>query len=350
MNLRLKLISLGLIILAVALGACQSNAEATTPTLDSKVVLTAAAETAMVRLTQAAAQATPTPAAAAGSPTPELALTSAFSTVVAQLTQQARLTPSPQPSQTPAATATVGASNLAERALYVADVTIPDGTDFSPGAEFTKTWRLKNSGASTWTTAYTLAFISGEKMGGPDKVNLPSTVQPGATVDISVDLVAPSTTGTFRGYWKIVNAAGKFIDDPVYVEIDVIQAGAATPSGGTATATTQSSALTLTNVSMAVDANSFTGACSPAHTFTFTGRFTLNQSSSVTYKVEAGTDTPGFTFNLPPAQTNTFPAGEQALTFTFEFTQTVSGWMRLHITSPIDVTSNQANFSLTCQP
>jgi len=343
-------IRLSLITLAVALGACQSNAETTTPTLDAKVVLTAAAETAMVRLTQAAAQATPSPSTASGSPTPELALTSAFSTVVAQFTQQAKLTPSPQPSQTLAASATVGASNLAERALYVADVTIPDGTDFSPGTAFTKTWRLKNSGASTWTTAYTLAFISGEKMGGPDKVNLPSTVQPGATVDISVDLVAPSTTGTFRGYWKIINAAGKFVDDPVYVEIDVIQAGAATQPVGTITATLPSSAVTLTNVSMAVDSNSFTGACSSAHTFTFTGRFTLNQPASVTYKLEAGSDTPGFTFNLPAAQTNSFSAGAQALTFTFEFSQTVSGWISLHITSPIDVTSNQASFNLTCQP
>ena len=333
-------------MLVLALGACRPKVAESTPTLDSKVVLTAAAETAMVRLTQAAGQFTPTPSTAPGSPTPDLALTAAFSTVEAQFTQQARLTPSPQPSQTPAASATAGGANLAERALYVADVTIPDGTDFSPGTSFTKTWRLKNSGTSTWTTAYTLAFISGEKMGGPDRVNLTSTVQPGATIDISVNLVAPSTTGNFRGYWKLVNAEGKFIEDAVYVEIDVIQSSGATAVS--VTPTSQSGSVTLTNVSMAVDANTYTGAC--PHSFTFTGRFTLNQPATVTYRLEAGSDTPGFTFTLPPAQTGSFPAGAQALTFTFEFTQTVSGWISLHLTSPQDITSNQASFSLTCQP
>ena len=32
------------------------------------------------------------------------------------------------------------------RHAFVADVTVPDGTIFSPGAAFTKTWRLKNAG------------------------------------------------------------------------------------------------------------------------------------------------------------------------------------------------------------
>jgi hypothetical protein len=348
MQIQSKLIRLCLILLVAALSACQANAETGTPTSEGNVVLTAAAETAAVRLTQASLQNTATPTATQGSPTPELALTAAFATVSAQLTQQARLTPSPTSTQaTPAATA--GASNLAERALYVEDVTIPDGTDLAPGAAFTKTWRLKNTGASTWTTAYALAFISGDKLGGPDRVNLPSTVAPGATVDISVNLVAPSGLGTYRGFWKIVNASGKFVEDPVFVLIDVVQGASATVPVGTITATLPSTALTLTNVSMAVDANSYTGVC--PHAFTFTGRFTLNQQASVTYKVEAGSDIPDFTFNLPSEKTLSFPAGEQTLvfTFTFESSQTVNGWVRLHIIAPIDVTSNQASFSLTCQ-
>ena len=346
MQIQKTLVRLCLALLAVWLGACQAGGETGTPTLDPKVVLTAAAQTAIIRLTQAAGQVSATPTTSPASPTPELALTAAFATVAAQLTQTAQLTPSPQPTLV-SATPTLGQSNLAERAEFVADITIPDGTDFKPGEGFTKTWRLKNSGASTWTTAYTLTFISGDKMGGPDRVNIPSNVQPGGTVDVSVSLAAPAQAGRFRGYWKILSASGKFVDDAVYVEIDVIQGGAVT-TPGTPTATTPAGNPNITNISMSVDNNTFTGAC--PRTFTFTGRFTLDKPAAINYQLEAGTDTPGFTFNLPPPQTNSYPAGDQALTFTLEFTQSVNGWLRLHITSPVDVTSNQATFSLTCQP
>ncbi len=45
-----------------------------------------------------------------------------------------------------------------DRAQFVADVTVPDGTRYDPGATFTKTWRLRNAGTCTWTTSYTMVF------------------------------------------------------------------------------------------------------------------------------------------------------------------------------------------------
>lgn len=102
----------------------------------------------------------------------------------------------------------VAAQTYCDWAKYVADVTVPDGTNFSAGAAFTKTWRLKNIGSCTWTTGYSLVFSSGEKMGGPDAVPLPTTVAPGQTVDISVNLTAPSAGGSYRGFWMLKNASG----------------------------------------------------------------------------------------------------------------------------------------------
>src|SRR3990170_378646 len=58
-------------------------------------------------------------------------------------------------------------------AKFIADVTVPDGTSFNGSTPFTKTWRLKNIGSCTWTTAYALVFSSGEQMAGPLTVNLP---------------------------------------------------------------------------------------------------------------------------------------------------------------------------------
>jgi hypothetical protein len=93
-------------------------------------------------------------------------------------------------------------------AQFITDVTVPDGTKFEPGAAFQKTWRLKNIGTCTWTTSYSLVFDSGAQMGAPASVKLPSEVKPGQTIDISVNMTAPTSAGRYIGYWKFKNASG----------------------------------------------------------------------------------------------------------------------------------------------
>jgi len=343
MTYRKIFVGLLLILISAGMAACRSAAETGTPTPEPQIILTAAAETAIYRLTQAAAQ-TPSPTPTVASPTPDLAQTQAAATRSAQQTQAALLTPSPTVAQ---ASPTAGQSNLPELAEYVADVTIPDGTDFQPGSKFTKTWRIKNSGSSTWSTSYTFVYISGDKLGAPDRVNLPSTVRPGESVDISVEMTAPAQLGTYRGYWKLLNPNGKFVDNAVYVEIDVVQSGV-TPVSSSPTPTNTGAKANVTNISTSVDTETYTGAC--PKTFNFTSRFTLDIASPVTYRFEAGSETPGFTFNLPPEQTVSFSAGQQQVSVALDFTQSVVGWVRLHISAPVDVTSNQAAFTLICQP
>ena len=113
------------------------------------------------------------------------------------------------------------------RAAFVTDVTVQDGTPFAPGAAFTKTWRLKNIGSCPWTTSYKLVYYSGEQMSAPTTVNLPWGAGFDQTVDISVNMVAPATAGKYRGYWILANASGQFFgigadaSKPVWVEINV---------------------------------------------------------------------------------------------------------------------------------
>jgi len=111
------------------------------------------------------------------------------------------------PTPTPTKIATVPPA-ACDRAQFITDVTVPDGTAFAPGIAFTKTWRLKNIGTCTWTTGYALMFDSGEKMGGPDTAAMPTNVAPGQTVDITINLTSPTTAGSYRGYWKFKNASG----------------------------------------------------------------------------------------------------------------------------------------------
>ena len=140
-------------------------------------------------------------------------------------------TPTFTPTVTPSPTATLPPATACDKAEFVADVTVPDGTTFAPGQAFTKTWRLKNVGTCTWTPSYSLAFVSGEIMGGAAASALPANVAPGQTVDLSVYLTAPSTSGLHEGSWMLRNTSGGFFGigasgtSPFWVRINV--------SGGT---------------------------------------------------------------------------------------------------------------------
>lgn len=106
---------------------------------------------------------------------------------------------------TPTATPNAGC----DRAAFIADVTVPDGSNFAPSASFLKTWRIKNVGSCVWNSSYSLIFQSGDQLGGPAAVAFPASAAPGQTVDLSVNLTAPASAGTYRGYWILKNAAGQ---------------------------------------------------------------------------------------------------------------------------------------------
>jgi len=366
MNSKIYRFAILLLAFSAILAACSSGPQAVpTNTTDPNAVYTAAAQTADARLTELA-QSTPSVTPVPPSATPDLAQTSIAQTAEAAITQLAAMSQTP-PAAAATATNPPAASTSGDRATYVSDVTVPDGSDYAPGATFKKTWRIMNAGTTTWSTSYKLVFLSGDQMGTATSVALAENVAPGATVDISVDLTAPSTTGRYRGYWKMQNASGQYFEDAIYVEIDVVggtvvATATVTPggptftpsptsSGSAATPTvtaTTSAAGAVTDLSMAVDQAVYTGAC--PHAFTFSATFTVNQASTLTYVLEGGSETSGFSFNLPAAQTSAFNPGTYTLSFPLDFSSSAVGWVRLHISSPVDLTSNQATFSLTCQP
>lgn len=170
---------------------------------------------------------------------PNALYTQAATTVQAQLTQNAAGTPAVVPSATlpaswptltqavvaptntsvpptavpPTATSLPPTSTTVpipcDRASFIQDVTFPDNAEVAAGTTFVKTWRLKNNGSCTWTSGYAIVFDNGDAMGAPaSSVLTTGTVPPGATIDVSVTLKAPSTPGTYRGEFLLRNAAG----------------------------------------------------------------------------------------------------------------------------------------------
>jgi len=107
---------------------------------------------------------------------------------------------------TPTSTAVPIPCNKAE---FVTDVTVSDGSDFPVFETFTKTWRLRNVGTCTWTSNYRVVFDHGDQMLAPASAPLSGgSVAPGSTVDVSVLMEAPGTPGTYKGYWKLRDTGG----------------------------------------------------------------------------------------------------------------------------------------------
>jgi len=307
--------------------ACSSAEGEASPTPEPEAVLTAAAETAFAQMTENAktlATNTAVPGQGGSEPT---------ATQDAPSTNEGTSTISaPQP------TPITGGIDLAE---FWADVNIPDGSDFNPGDEFTKVWKLRNSGTNTWTPQYGLAFFTGEQMSAPNVVPISVNVPPGETTDIAVDMVAPETSGNYLGYWKMRDPAGEFFEYAVYVQIDVVGGSQAVVTS----APTPSGSGQVTKVSIQVD-DAAPEEC--PHTFTFTASFTLDEAATVSYRMEAGSDTPGFTFDLPGDFTGTFDAGSHAVTYYLQIQDSVNGWAQFHVVSPNDKISNPTSFSLSC--
>jgi hypothetical protein len=128
------------------------------------------------------------------------------------------------------------------------DITIPDDSQITAGNSFIKTWKLVNTGSCTWTTSYSANFFYGERMGAPESVPLEANVLPAQSVEISIEMIAPSSPGTYQGNWKLMNPAGELFgigpngDLPFWVRIVVPEnpSNTATPSatgtqGATAT-------------------------------------------------------------------------------------------------------------------
>jgi hypothetical protein len=329
-----------LIVLALLLTSCELNApgeaEATAPAPEA--LFTAAAQTAEAMRLERFGK-TPSPEAQT------LIETAAGPQASATSPQATQALP---PTPTIAAGGPTAAAPGADRAEFVADVNIPDDTVFAPGQSFTKTWRISNTGQTTWTTGYALIFIDGDLMGAEASVPIPEEVAPGKNVDISVDMIAPETAGSYISYWKLKTPDGKIFgfgstgSEAIWVKISV-QGGAAALQTTSPTASTGSQA--GVQVSLSVDNPNFGGAC--PHTFVFTVQFTLDKAATVTYALEAG-DTAGTVVRVPSPATQNLDAGAHMVVYEVSLSQNISGWARVRVTEPVQAVSNQVNFTLTC--
>ena len=99
----------------------------------------------------------------------------------------------------------VGCNNLA----FIRDVSVPAGTVFEKGREFTKTWKVQNTGTCDWMYQYTLVPLGEETFGGVN-TKIQKRVPVWSWSEITVDLQAPKKPGTYTSYWRLSNGQSLF--------------------------------------------------------------------------------------------------------------------------------------------
>lgn len=194
-----------LVIGVITLNACGSGTPST-PTPDVIAIYTSAAQTVVAELTQTASVFTSTPEA-----------TSTETSVPPQTTPLVTHTPQPPPTLVVEASPTMVICNDAQ---YVSDINVPDGTQMSPGQDFIKTWRIKNSGTCSWGAGYRLVYGYGSKLDG-QPVAFTTTVNPGEEVDVSIQFKAPDKVGEYVSTWRVADSGGNPFGDFFYVKISV---------------------------------------------------------------------------------------------------------------------------------
>lgn len=123
------------------------------------------------------------------------------------------------------ASPTPSCTNIAE---FVKHLNVSDNTAFKPDTLFAKVWLIKNAGTCTWTTGYKLVYINGDLMGAQTEIPLPYEVPPGSTVDLRVNLYAPTQPSTYINEWLFRDpdgnqfGIGASADEPLRVQIVVV--------------------------------------------------------------------------------------------------------------------------------
>jgi hypothetical protein len=118
-----------------------------------------------------------------------------------------------EPTQTPR-------SNCSNKLTFIRDITIPDGTEVSPGQTVTKRWLVENSGSCDWQSAYQLLLISGLKLGASETQHLyPARRSTRAVLEIV--FTAPDSPGRYNTWWQAADPSGNRFGDPFYMDLVV---------------------------------------------------------------------------------------------------------------------------------
>lgn len=227
------------ILLTAALTLTSCNMGATpAPTIDVNAINTAAYSTAVAQVsvgqTQTALAAPPASASPTNTPLSLATFPAADGSAVPGANpalptvsfNNTGVTPVGSPA-VPGAAPTAALGDACSNSAFEGDVTIPDWSVIEPGTNFTKVWKIRNTGTCLWDDGFALVYIGGSK---PDldpydykfsKTRDNDFVAAGEAIDIAVDLTSPCTPGKYEGHWRMRNDKGYYFGTILSVYIEV---------------------------------------------------------------------------------------------------------------------------------
>ncbi|MBI3362308.1 MAG: hypothetical protein HY023_14505 [Chloroflexi bacterium] len=114
----------------------------------------------------------------------------------------------------------LGADLCTPDLLFVADATVPDGTQFKPGETIDKRWTVRNSGSCAWGPEFRVVLVGGDAMGASAELALYPAL-PGAEGIVRAQLTAPGQPGDYVGTWQARDPEGKLFGNKMWVRITV---------------------------------------------------------------------------------------------------------------------------------
>ncbi len=104
---------------------------------------------------------------------------------------------------------------------FFQDLTIPDGTQVSPGQRLDKRWLVQNAGTCNWDERYQIRLEAGPNMGVP-QVQALYPARSNLEVTIRMNFIAPDEPGTYRSAWQAYDPDDLPFGDPFFIEVVVI--------------------------------------------------------------------------------------------------------------------------------
>lgn len=86
-------------------------------------------------------------------------------------------------------------------------LSVQSGAKMDKGDTFTQTFTIKNTGTCTWNGDYKLTYVGGDMLNS-DTRKIRRDVGPGGTVDVSLSMAAPTTSGSVQSAWQMASDDG----------------------------------------------------------------------------------------------------------------------------------------------
>ena len=103
---------------------------------------------------------------------------------------------------------------------FIDDLTIPDGTQFSPGTTMDKRWQIENTGSCNWDERYRMKLIAGTDLGASSEQAL-FPARSSTQARLRILFFAPTEPGIYRSAWQAFSPQGTPFGDPFFIEIVV---------------------------------------------------------------------------------------------------------------------------------